>query len=85
MSLYQRLAVTSLVNVPNELGPVENASSHVAAENIVELCVMHPGAFNVVDLKFDIRGRPAWVSTGVVSSSCDTLTIAVGLGSGRCQ
>lgn len=50
--------VDPLVDVFDQLGPVGNASDHVAAEDKVKGRGMRPGAFDIVDFEFDVGGNP---------------------------
>ena len=53
-----KVQVCLLVNVANQLRPVEDAARHVSTEDVVELVLVRPGAFHIIDLEFDVWRDP---------------------------
>lgn len=47
-----------LVNVADQLRPVEDTARHVSTEDVVELVLVRPGAFHIIYFELDVRRDP---------------------------
>ena len=57
---------SEFITLGSELWPIFDGITHVAAVDEVELCVVGPGLFDVIDFEVDVGGNPFWLNGGEV-------------------